>query len=349
MKISSLFLIVSTALYFQACSSGDEKKETLKISATEIPVRVQRIVKQEIMPVIETSGLFTTDDETMLSFKIGGVINRIYVKEGDAIKKGQLLATLNLTEIEAQVMQAKLALEKSIRDFNRVENLYRDSVVTLEQYQNAKTSMQVAQQQVQTANFNRAFSEIRALSNGYVLRKIANEGQVITAGNSVLQTNGASQTNWKLRVGVSDREWALCSVGDKASVTTDAVDNIQLDAYISRKSESTDGVSGTFALELSVKKSEAALASGLFGKASITTSHKQTLWSIPYDALLDGNAQSGYVFTTNDLKTVQKTTVMISSINRDQVLISSGLEEKQHVIISGSAYLKESSLIKVLK
>lgn len=349
MKTTPLLLLFSAVLFVQACSSSEGKNEAQKISAAEIPVSVLTLSKQEISPVIQTSGLFTTDDETSLAFKTGGVIEKIYVKEGDAIRQGQVLARLNLTEIEAQVAQTKLAFEKAKRDFNRVENLYKDSVATLEQYQNAKTGMQVAQQQVEAANFNRTYSEIKALSNGFVLRKLANEGQVIAPGTTVLQTNGASQNNWKLRVGVSDREWAMCSIGDKASISTDAIENKSFEGYVSRKSESTDGVSGSFTLELTLKKSDAALASGLFGKASIETSRTVTVWSIPYDALLDGNAQSGYVFTTNDLKTAQKTTVAINSINRNQVLINAGLEGKQHLIISGSAYLKDGSAIKILK
>ena len=87
------------------------------------------------------------------------------------------------------------------------------------------------------------------------------------------------------------------------------------------------------------------MASGLFGKATIQAGQSQTLWSIPYEALLDGNAQSGYVFTTNDSKTARKTPVVVSGINRDQVLISAGLEDATFLIVSGSAYLRDSSSI----
>lgn len=348
MKPTSLLLILSAAWFAQACSNSEGKNDPVKIKE-EIPVKVMTLTQQEISPVTQTSGLFTTDDETLLAFKTGGVIEKIYVKEGDPIKKGQLLAALNLTEIEAQVAQAKLAYEKSKRDFMRVENLYKDSVATLEQYQNVKTGMEVAERQFDAANFNRSYSEIRAMSNGYVLRKMVNEGQVIAPGVSVLQTNGASQSNWKLRVGVSDREWAAVSIGDKATVTTDALPDESFEAMVSRKSEGTDGVSGTFMLELVLKNKNTSLASGLFGKASIQMTRTQTAWSIPYDALLDGDSQSGYVFTTNDSKTAQKTRVIVNSINRNHVLISSGLEEAQLLIVSGSAYLKDGSLIKVIK
>lgn len=346
MKPSILFILVA-AWVAQACSNSEGKNETINSSVEHIPVKVIALEKHDVKPVVSTSGVFTTDDETYLGFKVGGVISRIYVKEGDAIRKGQLLASLNLTEIEAQVAQAKLAHEKAIRDFKRVENLYKDSVATLEQFQNAKTGLEVAERQYEAAKFNRSYSEIHAVSNGYVLKKLANEGQVISPGSSVLQTNGASQNSWKLRVGVSDREWAVLSIGDKATITTDALPGTSLTATVTRKAEGTDGMTGAFTVELTLDKTKAALASGLFGKASIQASHVQTVWSIPYDALLDGNAQSGYVFTTNDSKTALKTPVVVSGINRDEVLISAGLENAKFLIVSGSAYLRDSSSIAI--
>ncbi|MFX4370069.1 hypothetical protein ABTA37_20270, partial [Acinetobacter baumannii] len=77
-----------------------------------------------------------------------------------------LIATLNLTEINAQVQQAEIAYEKALRDYKRVTNLYKDSVANLEQMQNAKTALDVAQQQVTAANFNKNYSEIKALTDG---------------------------------------------------------------------------------------------------------------------------------------------------------------------------------------
>ena len=192
-KSASLLFILSAAWFTQSCSNSNGKNKNIERTSEVIPVRVMAIAQQELQPVIQTSGLFTTDDETNLAFKTGGIIEKMYVKEGDAIRKGQLLAALNLTEIEAQVAQARLSFEKAKRDFNRVENLYKDSVTTLEQFQNARTGMDVASRQLDAANFNRSYSEIRAMNNGFVLRKMASDGQVISSGTTVFQTNGAGQ------------------------------------------------------------------------------------------------------------------------------------------------------------
>lgn len=349
MKTLSLLVITAAVVILQACSSSTGKEETMKAGLEKIPVKVMTVAPMDIASTIQTSGVFTTDDETMLAFKTGGVIEKIYVKEGDAIKKGQLLAKLNLTEIEAQVAQARLGFEKAQRDQQRVKNLYRDSVATLEQYQNVNTALEVANKQYEAARFNLSHSEIRAVNNGFVLRKMASEGQVILPGTPALQTNGASQSNWKLRVGVSDREWAWITIGDKATVTTDALPNQKLEATVTRKSEGSDTMGGAFSVELTVKGNANTLASGLYGKAEIATAKKQRAWSIPYDALLDGNAQSGYVFALADGGRAKKTPITILSIDRDNLLVSSGLENTNQIIISGSAYLKDGSEVAIRK
>ena len=107
--------------------------------------------------VIKTSGQLTTNDETILGFKTSGIVSSILVKEGDFVKKGQLLATLDLREINALVSQARHGYEKAQRDFRRVQNLYRDSVVTLEQLQNAETGLAVAKEQLEAANLTEVF------------------------------------------------------------------------------------------------------------------------------------------------------------------------------------------------
>jgi len=349
MKSASLLFILSAAWFTQSCSNSNGKNKTTERTSEVIPVRVMAIAQQELQPVIQTSGLFTTDDETNLAFKTGGIIEKMYVKEGDAIRKGQLLAALNLTEIEAQVAQARLSFEKAQRDFNRVENLYKDSVATLEQFQNARTGMDVASRQLDAANFNRSYSEIRAMNNGFVLRKMASEGQVISSGTTVFQTNGAGQGKWILRTGVSDREWSSINVGDKAVITTDALQEKQFESTVTRKSEGTDAMNGSFTIELTLLSPGSGLATGLFGKATIQGSRKQRVWKIPYDALLDGDAQSGYVFVTEDQKTARKLPVMVGNIEKDQVIILAGLENAKTLIISGSAYLKDKSVIKIIE
>jgi RND family efflux transporter MFP subunit len=320
--------------------------------ADTIAVQVMPLKQQANNATIAVSGQFTTDDEVMLSFKTGGIISSLNVKEGDAVKKGQLLATLNPTEINAQVQQASLATEKAQRDYQRTQNLYKDSVATLEQLQNSKTNLQQAQQQLKAADFNRQYSEIRAPKDGYILHKLANVGQQVTAGTAVLQANGAEAGKWLLRVGISDREWATLQLKDAATIQTAAMPGQLLQGLVSRKSEGVDAETGTFSADITITgKKPQAIAAGMFGKANIIPSRSSNAgnasWQIPYEALLDGDGNSGYVFVTDDNKTAHKVKVTVAGIDKNTVTVSSGLADAKALVISGSAYLTDNSVITV--
>jgi RND family efflux transporter MFP subunit len=352
--IHALMLLMTGAVLLNACSSNSAASEVP--TETAIPVQLQALNAEATAVSIPVSGQFTTDDEVLLSFKTDGIIQRILVKEGDAIRQGQTVAILDPTEIDAQLQQAQLAYEKAQRDYQRTNNLYRDSVYTLEQLQNAKTAMDMAQQQLRSARFNRNHTVITAPRNGYVLRKLANEGQQVKSGTSVIQTNGALSGNWLLRVNVSNKEWAAIHIKDSASVEVESVPGKNFRGVVSRRAEGIDPTSGSFQVDIRLlgEKPE-AIAFGMFGKAVVHTGEAATTsdssngpWSIPYDALLDGDGSSGYVFISNDKKTARRVKVSIAGMEKDKVIISQGLEGAKDLIISGSAYLTDSSKISVV-
>lgn len=352
-SVITLSLLASFSCIIISCGApGTAASNTSK--ETEIPVKLLPLNGQlSSQSSIAVSGQFTTDDETLLSFKTGGIIQRILVKEGDAVKQGQLLAILNPIEINAQVQQAQLGFEKAQRDYKRVTNLYKDSVATLEQMQNAKTALDMADQQLKTTHFNRTHSQINATASGYVLRKLASEGQLVQPGTPVLETNGAQSGNWMLRVNISNKEWAAISLQDKASVEVEAVPGQTFNGFISRKSEGIQPQSGSFTADIKLTgQKPTAIAFGMFGKAVITpkavaSNASQGPWAIPYDALLEGDGNKGFVFITNDNKTAHKIPVTISGMEADKVIINDGLQQAAALIISGGAYLTEGSPITV--
>jgi RND family efflux transporter MFP subunit len=345
--IPTLLLILPSILIINACGT-DEKAINDSIPQGRIPIKVSPIELSENNMDIQGTGQFTTDDETLLSFKTGGIISQILVSEGDKIQKGQLLATLDLTEINTGVAQAELGYEKALRDYQRVQRLLADSVATLEQSENSKTALDIASQNLQAAKFNKDYSQIRAVSNGYVLKKFANPGQQISSGAPVLQTNGMGKGNWKLKVALSDRDWATVQEGDKVEIITPVQPDSPYQASVKRKAKVADVMTGTYQVE--IEFSEVApdyLASGMFGTAIIHSSNSLPTWYVPYEAILDANGGKGYVFVTKDNQSAEKISVILGRIYPDKVQVISGLEGHENLIIAGSAYLSDQSLISI--
>lgn len=341
-------VILVFAFLLTSCGGGKpEARITINPSDT-IPVMAEPIDSVTMSASINASGMITTENEARLSFKTGGVVQQVLVEEGQQVRQGQLLASLNTTEIDAQVRQVQLSVEKAERDNQRASNLYKDSVATLEQLQNSRTGVDIARQNLQQARFNQQFAKIYAPRNGFVVRKLLNAGEVAGPGSPVLVINELSgNSRWILRAGVSDREWSAIAIGNTAAITMDAYPGRTFRGVVSSKSLAADPASGSFRVEIRMDPEGVQPAAGMFGKAVITPSESRRAYSIPYESLLEANGKKGFVFVTNDRRTVRRVEVTIASLDGQRVFISEGLAGHAFVVTSGSPYLKEGSFIRI--
>lgn len=347
-KIQLLSLIAAISVLY---SCQEEAKSKKSLGETDvIAVKVSAVSQLGLPNKISATGLVSTENEARYSFKIGGVISRVLVEEGQFFKKGQLLATLNSTEISAGLEQASLNVEKAQRDYMRAMNLYKDSVFTLEQLQNTKTTLDVAQKAKEAIAFNERYSKIYAASDGFVSQKMANEGEVISPGMPVLAINETQgNDNYLLKVGVTDREWSAISLGQTAEVILDGYADKEIDAFVFRKSQAADRTLGSFQVELKLKLKDVKPAVGMFGKAEISTNQDETVKVIPYSSLVEADGDKAFVFTPEGANKVKKIPVTIAKVDNQQVYLKEGLAGVGEIVISNSAYLNEKSTIKIIR
>ena len=346
-KIQLLSLAAILVLY--SCKEKETVKNPLG-EADVIPVKVSAVSALGLSQKINATGLVKTENEAKYSFKIGGVISRVFVEEGQFFRKGQLLAALNTTEISAGLMQSSLNVDKAQRDYQRAVNLYKDSVYTLEQLQNTKTALDIAQKGKEAVAFNEHYSKIYAAADGFVSQKIASEGEVVAPGMPVLAINETQRnSNYLLRLGVTDIEWSAINIGQTATVTLDGFADKRIDAVVLRKSQAADPALGSFQVELKLKLTDIKPAVGMFGKAEITTNHEQQVNVVPYGSLIEADGDKAFVFTPAANNKVKKIPVTISRIDNQQVYLKEGLDGVGEIVISNTAYLSEKSTIKIIR
>ena len=331
-------------------SCSEKKPEKNPLSGQDIiSVKVSSLSSQEVPNSILATGLVSTEDQANYSFKIGGVISRILVNEGQFFRRGQLLATLNTTEIAAGLAQADLNVAKAQRDYNRANNLYKDSVFSLEQLQNTRTSLEVAQKSKQATAFNERYAKIYAVSDGFVARKIANEGEIISGGMPVFLTNSTQKSNsYLLKVGVTDREWAAIKMGQSAKVTLDGYPDHTFEATVFRKLQAADREIGSFQIELKLKLDQIIPAVGMFGKAEIKTEEIEKSIVVPYNALVEADGEQAFIFTPIGNNRVKKVPVSILKFDNKNVFLKEKPVGVDKIVISNSAYLNEQSIIKII-
>lgn len=344
-KILTLsFLIISLLM---SCGNKKEPKKAL-IEDDIVAVRLADVSQANSTEALKASGLVASLEEARLSFKMGGIIEKIYVKEGQNVRKGQLLATLNLTEINAQVQQATESVQKSERDLKRVTNLYRDSVATLEQVQNLTTSLSLAKKSLEIASYNQGYSKIYASANGVIVKKLMNEGELASPGITVFFMNASGANDWVMKVGIADKDWTRLHTGDRATVSLDAFPTIIFTASVSNLSQGADQNSGLYQAELKLNTQGKKMATGLFGNAQIMPSVIQKYTSIPIDAIVEGNGDEAFVYVITSGK-AHKIPIKLVRIDNTRAFIASGLAGITQVVTDGSAYLVEGNFVEVVK
>jgi len=344
MQRSLQIIFIGIIILLAGCKNESPVAEN-KIGDKNIPVTIVTLKKEVIRESYLLSGVFTTENERYLSFKLGGIIQSVLVKEGDVIQKGQVLATLDPLDIQSQIQMTKIGLEKAERDLTRVKNLYRDSVATLEQFQNATSALALAKEQNKTATFNGQFSSIKAPAGGFILKKLADVGQVVGPGSPVFLANDiAGNTAWVLKAGVSDYQWQTLNIGEVATIQFE--NGTAVPAKIVRKSALVDPFSGTLTVELKpLNMGNVSLASGMFGKAVITPTKGTEVYRIPFSALLDANQNDGFIFITTDKKVVKKRLIKIAGFDKIGAWTAADFDKNTYLVIEGGPYLKDGAAI----
>ncbi|HYW94571.1 MAG TPA: efflux RND transporter periplasmic adaptor subunit [Bacteroidales bacterium] len=319
--------------------AGCKTKPAEESSPPARHVNVMVVSREEVPYTVSATGTLSSKSQSNLGFLTGGVISQVYAHEGKDVQSGQLLAKLDMTEIGSRLRQARLGLDKANRDLVRVRNLYRDSVATLEQFQDARTAMGIAQSNYNIARFNKKFSEIRAPSDGKILKQLAHENEIVGKGHPVFAF-ASTDAAWVLKVNLADRDVVKTSYGDTATIHFDAYPGGHFRALVSQISDAADLMTGTYGAELRLDTLPPRLVTGLVGKALIRTGAGRKI-VIPVDALVEATGMEAWVFKMeNGLP--RRTKVSIGDITDMGIIPDSGsIRAGDSLITAGNAYVRD--------
>jgi multidrug efflux system membrane fusion protein len=335
--------IALAALALTAC--GDEPPA---LAQTATPVRAALSSSGPAAPAILTTGRVETSDEMRLSFKVGGVIREIAVEAGDRVRKGQRLAQIELAEVASQVSQARETAAKAQRDLARGERLYADQVISLEQLEAWRTGAAVAQAQLDAAEFNRSHAVIVAPRDGTVLQRLAEERELVPAGEPVLVL-GAEDRGFVVSAALSDREVVQLAASDAVEVRTDAFPGKVIAGHVSEIATAADRDTGLFPIEVRLEQTELKLVTGLVAKVAITpsTARRGALTYVPIAAVVEGDGRRASVFVVEGAK-VRRQDVEVAFIGPDSVALTSGLAPGVRVVTDGALYLEDGETIEIV-
>ncbi len=284
----------------------------------------------------------------------GGRVAAIYVEAGDHVKRGQVLARLDVSVLEPQVanLQASLELARAEADLAAAE--YRRAVAvgasgalsgeeTERRRSNSVTAaakVKVAAAQLAEAQARLARAEVRAPADGLILTRSVEVGQTVSpAGGALFRLAEGEEV--ELRGQVAEQDLPLLQVGQPVTVRLTGTSR----AYPGRVRLLAAVIDPQTRLGL-VRVSlapDANLRPGAFARAEVTVSNADRI-VLPQTAVLS-DEKGSYVLIINPHNTVERRPVHVSGIVADGVTIADGLSGKERVVATAGAFLQEGEVV----
>jgi RND family efflux transporter MFP subunit len=313
----------------------------------ELPAAVELapiLVTDATVPV-RVPAVLARKAEAELSFKVRGIVAEVGVRVGDAVTAGQVLARLQPDEIDAQVTQARSALEKAQRDLARVDKLEAGRVATFENLQDARTAVEVAAAQLRVAEYNRRFAVITAPAAGRILQRRAEPGELVESGRAVLAF-AADAEGWLVRAGLSDRDLRRVAAADRAEVRLTDSGPVRATGAVSAISAAADAATRTTPVEVQLDAAPADARSGEVVVLSIQPRPGRPRAVVPVSALIEGADDAASVFVVPpDGHAARRVRVEIETIDGTSAYLRGELPASAQLVVRGAEYLRDGAAV----
>lgn len=305
---------------------------------------------------ISVSGKIEAQQTANISTRMMGTITRMYVKVGDKVRRGQLLASISSQDIQAKqaqtnasIAEAQANVSNAQKDYDRFTNLYKKQSasakeldnVTL-QYNSAKARLEAATQMRNEVNAMLSYSSLTAPFDGVVTQRMADEGNMANPGMPLLTVE--QNTQLEVSATVSESDINSIKKGDKAQVEVKAIGKT-VECTISEISPSSQFTGGQYLVKLRIpEKEKKELYAGMYVNVFIPVTGKTTTTEntaailVPLSSLVNKDQLTG-VYTISNSNTALLRWVRTGKIFADKIEILSGLAQNEKFIVSAEGKL----------
>lgn len=360
-KTITRIIFFSSVLLISSCKGKSHTETTDKAGAVPVTVSTPG---GNVEGGIAVSGKIEALQTANISTRMMGTINRIYVKVGDRVRKGQLLATISSQDIQAKKAQATAAIaeaeanvKNAQKDFERFSNLYNKQSasakeldnVTL-QYNASKSRLEAATQMRNEVSAMMAYSSLTAPFDGVVTQKLADEGNMANPGIPVLTVE--QTTGLQVSATVSESDINLIKKGNTAKVEMKAIDKI-VACTISEVSPSSYFTGGQYLVKLSIpEKDKKDLYAGMYVNVFIPVNNSAIKKEnanavlVPVASLVNKDQLTG-LYTISSNNTALLRWIRTGKTYGDKIEVLSGLAHNEKFIVRAEGNLYNGVPVKV--
>lgn len=361
-------IVVTTACATAGCSKSHEagKAEHAPVAVVK-GVSLETVKSVAVPELLDVVGNVRARTSAVVSTRIPGSISVLRVREGDRVKKGQLLAHLDAQENQATAAAATDAVDEARRGvdealsrkkladvtFNRYQNLFNEQAVTRQEFDvkqtekdlalqgvaRAESRLKQAQQGSKASTTMSDYTRIIAPISGVIASKQADLGATVFPGQPLMTIE--DEGSYQLELALPENIATRVRPGTPLQVTLDAVGG-SFAAKIAEIVPTADPASRTFVAKIALNQK--GLKSGMFGRGSLALGTTVTGITVPKKAVVERGALT-IVWTVDKDNSARMRIVKAGRQTGERVEVLSGLSEGDRVIITGVENVTEGAKV----
>ena len=287
--------VVIVALVIWMCSGG-KKEETVEFETAKAE-------RQDIHTTITATGTIEPVTSVTVGTQVSGIVSKLYVDYNSVVKKGQVIAELDKTNLMSELNRAKAdqtsaesTLAYETANFKRYQTLFDKGLVSANDYESAKLSYEKARQtaassreNVQKAQTNLGYATITSPIDGVVLSKSVEEGQTVAASFNTPELFNIAQdlTDMRVIADIDEADIGGVKEGQRVSFTVDAFPDDKFEGQVTqvRQQATTTSNVVTYEVVISAPNKDLKLKPGLTANVTIYTLEKNGVLAVPAKAL----------------------------------------------------------------
>lgn len=299
LKISKVWIamtvVVIIAVAAWALSGGKEKEE--------INFKQEKVSLQTLQNSVTATGTIEAVTCVTVGTQVSGIVNKLYVDYNSQVKKGQVIAELDKTNLLSELNTAKANMASAQSQLNyqnanmkRYQTLYQKGLVSADDYENAlltyrqaKEEVATAKEQVQRAQTNLGYATITSPIDGTVISKSVEEGQTVAASFNTpeLFTIAKDLTNMQVVADVDEADIGAVKEGDRVTFTVDAYPDDTFEGTVKqvRLQATTTNNVVTYEVVISAQNADLKLKPGLTANVTIYTQERTGVLAVANKAL----------------------------------------------------------------
>ncbi|MGS2720047.1 efflux RND transporter periplasmic adaptor subunit [Paraglaciecola aestuariivivens] len=342
-KILPLLLAVCLLTNCSGNAQQPDKKADLVVA---VPVEVAQLEKGDISSNYVTSAILEAKEEAFVVPRASGIIEQIFVEEGDYVEKGQVLAQIEPRRYHLNLDRARADLLGIEKELNKINQVYDKKLVSDDtydkltaQYESAKATLALAELDLQEAT-------ITAPISGFIAERNAKVGNLTESFQRARMFHIVQQKELYGIVHLPEKELAKVHKNQKASLAINAFNNAHVSAFVERISPVIDAKTGTFKVTLRVPNANNKLKAGMFAQVKLNYDTKHNAILLPRRALLAID-DSVNVFVVKD-GIASKLAVTVGYQEPNVVEVLQGLTGNEQVVITGHQNLRDQAPVEVI-